>query len=185
MVSTQHIILRFIDAGREVRRSPLVGMDFLHEARTDPARRGKPAWVPESVRLATTVGDLQADVFIEGSALDRFPTITFRRKRPHCARRWRVSFAKNPSTALSQDAEVGVKWKWTRRRLRAVTSKQWKRGTTRELRRRGVGWDLAARTAGSPHGPWRLSNSPALTIALPNAFLASLGLASLAITKAA
>jgi hypothetical protein len=41
--------------------------------------------VPESVRLATTVGDLQADVFIEGSALDRFPTITFRRRRPHCA----------------------------------------------------------------------------------------------------
>jgi hypothetical protein len=54
-------------------------------ARTDPSRRGKPAWVPESVRLATTVGDLQADVFIEGSALDRFPTITFRRRRPHCA----------------------------------------------------------------------------------------------------
>jgi hypothetical protein len=54
-------------------------------ARTDPARRGKPAWVPESVRLATTVGDLQGDVFIEGSALDRLPTITFRRKRPHCA----------------------------------------------------------------------------------------------------
>jgi hypothetical protein len=58
------------------RRSP---------ARTDPARRGKPAWVPESVRLATTVGDLQGDVFIEGSALDRLPTITFRRRRPRCA----------------------------------------------------------------------------------------------------
>ena len=28
--------------------------------------------------------------------------------------RCRVSFAKNPSTALSQDAEVGVKWKWNR-----------------------------------------------------------------------
>ena len=27
---------------------------------------------------------------------------------------------------------------------------------------------LAAQTAGSPHGPWRLSNSPALTIALPS-----------------
>ena len=26
-------------------------------------------------------------------------------------RRWRVSLAKKPSTALSQDAEVGVKWK--------------------------------------------------------------------------
>jgi hypothetical protein len=26
----------------------------------------------------------------------------------------RVSFAKNPSTALSQNAEVGAKWKWNR-----------------------------------------------------------------------
>ena len=26
--------------------------------------------------------------------------------------RWRVSLAKKPSTALSQEAEVGVKWKW-------------------------------------------------------------------------
>jgi hypothetical protein len=39
-----------------------------------------------------------------------------------------------------------------------------------ELRRPGVGRDLAARTAGSPHGPWRLSNNPALTIAIPNVF---------------
>jgi hypothetical protein len=54
-------------------------------ARTDPAGRGKPAWVPESVRLATAVGDLQGDVFIEGSALDRLPPVTFRRGRPHCA----------------------------------------------------------------------------------------------------
>jgi RNA-directed DNA polymerase len=70
---------------------------------------------------------------------------------------------------------------WVRRRLRAIAWKQWKRGRTRfaELRRRGVGQDLAARTAGSPHGPWRLSNSPALTIAIPNASLVTLGLASL------
>jgi RNA-directed DNA polymerase len=69
-----------------------------------------------------------------------------------------------------------------RRRLRAIAWRQWKRGSTRfaELRRRGVGMDLAASTAGSPHGPWRLSNSPALAIALPNALLGSIGLASLA-----
>ena len=67
---------------------------------------------------------------------------------------------------------------WLRRRLRSVVWKQWKRGRTRfrELRKRGVGKDLAAQTAGSPHGPWRLANSPALTIALPNAFFAKLGL---------
>jgi RNA-directed DNA polymerase len=94
---------------------------------------------------------------------------------------WRgyFGFCETPSVLRDLD-------QWTRRRLRAVTWKQWKRGTTRfaELRRCGVGRDLAARTAGSPHGPWRLSNSPALTIALPNAFFASLGLASLAVARA-
>ncbi len=59
--------------------------------------------------------------------------------------------------------------------------RQWKRGRTRfaALRRRGIGKDLAAKAAGSSHGPWRLSNSPALAIALSNAFLGTLGLASL------
>jgi RNA-directed DNA polymerase len=77
--------------------------------------------------------------------------------------------------------------RWIRRRLRAIVWKQWRRGRTRyaELRRRGVGRDLAACTAGSPHGPWRLSNSPALTKALPTALLTSLGLPSLATSKAA
>jgi RNA-directed DNA polymerase len=67
---------------------------------------------------------------------------------------------------------------WTRRRLRSVIWKQWKRGTVRfaELRKRGVGKDLAAQTAGSAHGPWRLSNSPALTFALPNVYFDSLGI---------
>src|SRR5207247_1850412 len=61
---------------------------------------------------------------------------------------------------------------WVRRRLRSAIWKQWKRGKVRfaELRKRGVGKDLAAQTAGSPHGPWRLANSPALAIALPNAY---------------
>jgi RNA-directed DNA polymerase len=90
---------------------------------------------------------------------------------------WRgyFGFCETPSTLRKLDA-------WTRRRLRAIAWKQWRRGRTRyaELRRRGVGRDLAACTAGSPHGPWRLSNSPALAIALPNAFFGSLGLASLA-----
>jgi RNA-directed DNA polymerase len=67
---------------------------------------------------------------------------------------------------------------WTRRRLRSVIWKQWKRGSVRfaELRKRGVGKDLAAQTAGSAHGPWRLANSPALSFALPNAYFDSLGI---------
>jgi RNA-directed DNA polymerase len=70
---------------------------------------------------------------------------------------------------------------WTRRRLRSVIWKQWKRGTVRfaELRKRGVGIGLAAQTAGSAHGPWRMANSPALTIALPNAYFTSLGIPKL------
>src|SRR6266852_6171658 len=67
---------------------------------------------------------------------------------------------------------------WLRRRLRSVVWKQWKRGRTRfrELRKRGVRKDLAAQTAGSPQGPWRIANSPALSIALSNAYFAELGL---------
>jgi RNA-directed DNA polymerase len=95
---------------------------------------------------------------------------------------WRgyFGFCQTPSVLRSLD-------EWTRRRLRAIAWKQWKHGSTRfaELRRRGVGRDLAAQTAGSPHGPWRLSNSPALTIALPTVFLSSLGLASVAASQPA
>jgi len=95
---------------------------------------------------------------------------------------WRgyFGFCQTPSVLRALD-------QWLRRRLRAIVWKQWKRGTTRfaELRRRGVGRDLAAQSAGSPHGPWRLSNSPALTVALPTAFLGSLGLPSLAPNRAA
>ena len=71
--------------------------------------------------------------------------------------------------------------KWTRRRLRSAIWKQWKRGRRRyaELRRRGVNVQLAAKAAGSAHGPWRLANSPALALALPNAYFTALGLPSL------
>jgi RNA-directed DNA polymerase len=95
---------------------------------------------------------------------------------------WRgyFGFCETPSMLSRLD-------RWIRRRLRSIAWKQWKRGPTRfaELRRRGVGHDLAAQTAGSALGPWRISNSPALAMALPNAFLASIGLAYLAPAKAA
>ena len=70
---------------------------------------------------------------------------------------------------------------WTRRRLRAFLWKQWKRGSERfaALVQRGVGKELAAQTAGSAHGPWRLAESPGLHIALPNAYFASLGIPQL------
>jgi hypothetical protein len=46
----------------------------------------------------------------------------------------------------------------------------------RELRKRGVGKDLAAQTVGSAHGPWRIADSPALSFALHNAYFDSLGI---------
>ncbi|HEX8896961.1 MAG TPA: group II intron reverse transcriptase/maturase [Terriglobales bacterium] len=71
--------------------------------------------------------------------------------------------------------------KWLRRRLRSMVWKQWKRGTTRyqELRKRGIVAQEAAQTAGSSDGPWHLANTPALKLALSNAYFASLGLPEL------
>jgi RNA-directed DNA polymerase len=46
-----------------------------------------------------------------------------------------------------------------------------------------VGKDLAAQTAGSAHGPWRLAHSPALQFALPNAYFDSLGIPRLAVGR--
>jgi RNA-directed DNA polymerase len=45
-----------------------------------------------------------------------------------------------------------------------------------ELRQRHIGTALAAQTAGSPHGPWRLANSPALSSALPIVYFDALGI---------
>jgi RNA-directed DNA polymerase len=89
---------------------------------------------------------------------------------------WRGYFSFCQTPSVLQGLE-----QWVRHRLRSAVWKQWKRGSVRfaELTQRGLGTDLAASTAGSAHGPWRLSNSPALAIALPNAHLTSLGLPSL------
>jgi RNA-directed DNA polymerase len=70
---------------------------------------------------------------------------------------------------------------WIRRKLRCYAWKQWGRGGYRALRQRGVSRDLAWNTAKSAHGPWRLSRSPALSIALPGKYFESLGLPSLCV----
>src|SRR5271157_3097143 len=66
---------------------------------------------------------------------------------------------------------------WIRHRLRSMIWKQWKRGRVRftELRRRGVGKILAAQTASSMCGPWRVANSPALHLPFPTAYFDLLG----------
>src|SRR5215472_9888912 len=56
-------------------------------------------------------------------------------------------FCQTPSLLQALD-------EWIRRRLRSMIWKQWKHGKQRyaKLRQLGVGKDLAAQTAGSPHG---------------------------------
>ena len=91
---------------------------------------------------------------------------------------WRAYFGFCETPSVLRDLD-----QWIRRRLRAIAWKQWKRGRTRykRLRRLGVGPDLAANSAGSSHGPWRLSASPALHIALSKIFFTTtLRLATLA-----
>jgi RNA-directed DNA polymerase len=65
--------------------------------------------------------------------------------------------------------------------LGSVLWKESKRGKRRyvKLRQLGVGQDLVAQTAGSPHGPWHLAKCPALSYALPIAYFDSLGLPQL------
>src|SRR5712692_4283958 len=88
-------------------------------------------------------------------------------------RGWKSYFGFCQTPSLLQQLD-----QWIRHRLRSMIWKQWKRGKQRygKLRQHGVGKELAAQTAGSPHGPWRVANSPALSIALPLAYFDSLGL---------
>jgi RNA-directed DNA polymerase len=87
-------------------------------------------------------------------------------------RGWRsyFGFCETPSVLASLD-------QWIRRRLRSMIWKQWKRGKVRFARlcARGVNQYLAGTTAGSPHGPWRIANSPAMSIAFPIAYFDQLG----------
>lgn len=87
-------------------------------------------------------------------------------------RGWLGYFGQAQTPSVPRDLES-----WLHRRLRSLMWKRWKRGKVRyaELRRLGVGRDLAAQTAGSPHGVWHLSRSPALNYAMPGTFWRSLG----------
>jgi RNA-directed DNA polymerase len=97
-------------------------------------------------------------------------------------RGWRGYFGFCETSSVLRDLDS-----WIARRLRSLVWKQWKRGRRRfaELVRRGVNRVLAAQTAGSPHGPWRLAKSPALHIALPTAYFAALGLPRLHVSPTA
>ena len=88
-------------------------------------------------------------------------------------RGWKGYFGKCQTPSVLEGLD-----QWIRRRLRSAIWRQWRLGSTKfaRLRQRGVSKDLAAQTAGSAHGPWRIADSPGLHIALPNAYFDSLGI---------
>ena len=71
--------------------------------------------------------------------------------------------------------------KWLRRRLRACIWKQWRlpRTRIRKLKQLGVRADEAYSHGNSRKGPWRMSKSLAISIAMPIQWLTDLGLFSL------
>lgn len=86
---------------------------------------------------------------------------------------WRGYFGHCQTPSVLRDFDS-----WIHRRLRCYAWKQWKTGRRRiaELRRLGIGKDLAAQTAGSSKGYWHISRSPALNGGLSRAYLTELGL---------
>lgn len=73
---------------------------------------------------------------------------------------------------------------WIRHRLRHVTWHRWKTPANRyqQLRKRGADAKTARRDASSSKGPWRMSNCPAMCIALSTTFFDRAGLYRLAPT---
>jgi len=86
---------------------------------------------------------------------------------------WREYFGYCQTLGVLRDLDA-----WLRRRLRCVIWKQWKTSRRRyhNLRALGIGVTLAHMTAGSNRGPWAMSRSKGLQIALRNAYFDSLGL---------
>jgi RNA-directed DNA polymerase len=74
--------------------------------------------------------------------------------------------------------------KWIRRRLRCYAWRQWGSRGYRELRKRGVSVREAWNVSKSAHGPWRISKTPALSLAMPVSFFRDLGLPQLAPARA-
>lgn len=71
--------------------------------------------------------------------------------------------------------------KWLRRRLRCILWRQWKRPRTRlrELVRRGLDPEHAARCAFNGRGPWWNAGAPHMNLAVPTSWLRRQGLLSL------
>lgn len=86
---------------------------------------------------------------------------------------WRQYYGYGETPSVLRDLDS-----WIRRRLRAVQWKQWNRYQRRkaELLRLGVAEALATTTAWSAKGPWRMSHTTGVQLALPAAYFDALGL---------
>jgi RNA-directed DNA polymerase len=138
-------------------------LGFSFTANRDPKRRLAPKAVD---RFKERVRELTSRT--RGVSTERMADELTRYMRG-----WLGYFGKCETPSVLEGLE-----QWVRRRFRSAIWKQWKLGPTKfaELRKRGVSRNLAAKTAGSGHGPWRLADSQGLHIALPNAYFDSLGI---------
>ena len=90
---------------------------------------------------------------------------------------WKGYFGYSEATSLFKGLDS-----WIRRRLRSAIWKQWKtyRNRKANLIQLGVSQELAHTTAWSAKGPWRISHSTGVQLALSNAYFRAQGLPSLA-----
>jgi len=88
-------------------------------------------------------------------------------------RGWIGYFSFCQTTSVLRDLDS-----WIRHRLRCLQWKQWKvyRRRKTELIKRGIRPELAHTTAFSAKGPWRISHTPGVRIALNNQFFDRMGL---------
>nr|WP_248321670.1 group II intron reverse transcriptase/maturase [Caballeronia sp. Sq4a] len=164
---TSRLKLKVNDAKSAVARPhtrKFLGFTFLHRAQTK--RRIAPKALD---RFKDRVRELTQRT--RGISIEQ---LMGRLKRYLTGWRGYFGFCETPSALQRLD-------EWVRRRVRCVFWKQWGNSPNRfrQLTVRGVARELAAQTVGSPHAAWRLSNSPALKLALTNRYLGSLGLPSL------
>ena len=90
---------------------------------------------------------------------------------------WKGYFGYSEATSLFKGLDS-----WIRRRLRSAIWKQWKTYRNRKVNliQMGVSQELAHTTAWSTKGPWRISHSTGVQLALSNAYFRAQGLPSLA-----
>ena len=128
-------------------------LGFSFTVQTDPNRRVSPESIRRLKRKIRRMTRRTRGISVEQMVqeLSRY------------LRGWRgyYGFCETPSVLKHLDS-------WIRRRLRAVIWKQWKRGRHRYqgLCEHEIRGELAARTAGSSHGPWRICPRPGAELRL-------------------